>query len=145
MTKTWIAIITRGEARIFNAESLAKIVALKSSVGREKNRAFTSDKPGLARNRSLSKGSTHALSGEKNPHDDAAKTFALKINEYLKKRFHERRFDEVIICAEPRMQGWIKSGMGKRLMSHSRFKPLDLGNLSDHEIKKRFAVEEAVV
>lgn len=144
MTKKWIAIVNRTEARIFNAEDMRKIYTLRNPLGREKNRSFTADKPGLGRNRSLSKGSIHNLTGEKSPHNEAAKKFAHKLNIYLRKRFHEHRFDTLLLSAEPRMQGWIKSGMQENLKKRSEWKPKDLAKLSDHELKALFLGKEAV-
>ncbi len=141
MSKRWIAIISRTDARVFDANDMRKVISMKNGLGREKNRAFTTGKPGVSRSRSLTRNSTHAMDGKKNPHDDAAKAFAKKINEYLKKRFHERRFDELIVSAEPRMQGWVKAGMQKTLLSHTRWRYADLGKLDDHELKLRFAEE----
>ena len=137
MTK-WIAIVNRTEARIFDAQDMRKIYTLKNGAGREKNRAFTTGRPGFGRNRSLAKGSTHGLTGEKSPHDEVAKKFALKLNAYLQRRFLENQFESLLLSAEPRMQGWLKGGMEKTLKNRSEWKRKDLANLSDHEIKKLF-------
>lgn len=144
MTKRWIAIVSRTEARIFDAEDMRKIYTLKNNLGREKNRAFTTDKPGLGRNRSLSKGSIHNLTGEKSPHNEAAKKFAHKLNAYLKKRFTEHRFDTLLLSAEPRMQGWVKSEMEESLKKRAEWRPKDLAKLSDYDLKVLFLGKEAV-
>lgn len=142
MSKQWVAVISRTSARFYNAENMEQIVSLRNSAAREKNRAFTTSKPGVARNRSLAKGSLHRLDGNKSPHDDAAKRFAKKIGEYLRIRFLERRFDGLLITAEPRMLGWVKSEMPKPLLGHTQWRHEDLDHLSNQELKIRFGSEK---
>lgn len=143
MTKKWIAIVNRSEARIYNSEDMTKIYTLKNNLGRLKNRDFMTDKPGSDRNRSHSKASTHSLDGEKSPHDEAAKKFAKKISLYLKKRFEEHLFQELLVSAEPRMLGLVKSSMEKSLTPHVEWQRKDLVKLSDHEIKILFLGKES--
>lgn len=138
MNNQWVAVISRTSARFYNAESMQQIVSLRNLAAREKNRAFTTAKPGVARNRSLAKGSLHRLDGNKSPHDDAAKKFAKKIGEYLRKRFLEHRFDGLLITAEPRMLGWVKSEMPKPLLNRTEWHHEDLNHLSNQELKIRF-------
>jgi protein required for attachment to host cells len=140
----WVAIVNRIEARIFDAENMRKIYVLTNNLGREKNRAFTTSRPDLGRNRTASKASTHNMTGEKNPHDDAAIQFARKVNLYLGRRFNEHKFESLVVAAEPRMMGWIKVGMDKHLEDRCEWKRKDLGKKSDHALKILFLGKEAV-
>lgn len=140
----WVGIINRTEARIFNAEDMSKIYTLKNSAGKQKNREFTTDKPGVARNRSLSKSSTHSLTGEKSPHNEAAKAFARKISEYLRKRHGEGRFASLLLIAEPRMQGWVRKELDPKIKKLAKWKSKDLAKASDQEIKILILGKEAV-
>lgn len=140
----WVAIVNRVEARIFDAEDMRRLYVLTNNIGREKNRAFTSGRPGVGRNRTGSKSSTHNMTGEKSPHDDAAIQFSRKVNLYLARRFNEHKFDHVIIAAEPRMMGWLREGLDKNLEGRSEWRPKDLGKLSDHELRVLFLGKEAV-
>lgn len=140
----WIVVINRVEARVYDSKDMRKLYVLTNSLGREKNRAFTTNRPFLGRNRSLSKSLTHNLDDEKSPHDEAAKKFAKKICLYLKKRFDEHRFGELLLVAEPRMHGWVEQSLDKKIADRSTWKASDLGHLSDHEMKIRFLGKEAV-
>jgi protein required for attachment to host cells len=84
------------------------------------------------------------MTGEKSPHDEAAKVFAHKICEYLHKRHLEGKFTSLEMVAEPRMHGWVKECMGKDLLVLSHWTSKDLGKLSDHEVKILFLGKEAV-
>lgn len=136
--KKWIIVANRTQARIFNAEGMLRIAQLKNSLGREKNRVFTSAKPGMDRNRSHSRASTHALNGEKNPHDLVAADFARKLSHFLKDRYEEHHFESFLLSAEPRMLGWIKEEMNNELKKHGEWEHHDLANLTDHELRIRF-------
>ncbi len=140
----WIAIVNRVEARIYNAFDMKKLHTLKNSLGREKNRAFTTDKPGVGRGRTGSRSSTHAMTGEKKPHDDAAIQFARKINLFLQRSHARNKFGALLLTAEPRMKGWIKKGMDKMVEDSCKWQSKDLGHLSDHEVKKIFGKKKAV-
>lgn len=138
MATEWIVVVNRTEARIFSAKTMQLIDTLSNSQGRDKNREFTSDRPGSGRNRSHAVASTHSLTGEKNPHDQVAEEFARGVNRYLKRRYLERGFDQLLVSAEARMQGWIKNGMEERIKSLTEWSTKDLVGLSDHELANRF-------
>lgn len=138
MAENWLIVVDRTEARIYDAKNMRRLGTLKNPLGREKNRAFTTSRPGLDRNRSLTKSSTHKLTGEKSPHDDAAKKFAREVSAYLYKNFSKQKFANLTVASEPRMQGWIKGHMKRRLADHTEWNPKDLIKLNDHELKILF-------
>jgi protein required for attachment to host cells len=140
----WIAVVNRVEARIYNAANMRRMRTLSNVLGREKNRAFTTDKPGSDRNRVKAKSSIHGLTGEKRPHDDIAKQFAHRVNELLSKDFNQHRFSELLVVAEPRMMGWLKSAMDKNLKGIAEWKSKDLGKVSDHALKVLMLGKEKV-
>lgn len=142
MDSKWIAIVNRTEVRVYEAKEMRKIYTLTNNMGQEKNKSFTTDKPGVGRNRSLSKSSTHNLDGEKCPYDDAAKKFAHKINEFFRKRYEEHRFEKLLISAEDRMLGWVKGAMRTPLSNHVEWQHKDLVKFSDHELKELFLDRE---
>lgn len=144
MAKKWIVIVNRTEVRIFDALSMRRISRLSNSLGQEKNRAFTRSRPSTGRSRTGGRASTHNMTGEKNPHDQAAIQFVRKVNLYLKKRFNEHKFDELLVAAEPRMMGWLKLGMEEKIALCCEWKPKDLAKLSDHALKVLFLGKEAV-
>lgn len=142
MSTKWIVIINRVEARVFDAEGMLRINVLQNAAGREKNRAFTTDKPFTGRSSGLSKSLTHSV-GESSPHDEVAKRFAKKIGNYLKKRFDEHLFESVVLVAEPRMHGWVNSALDDQLKKLATWESGDLGKLSDHELKIHFLGKES--
>jgi protein required for attachment to host cells len=142
--KKWIVIINRSEARVFNSENMRKLYTLRNPLGREKNRAFTTGRPCLDRGPGLTKDGIHSMTGEKVPHDEAAKDFARKVNAYLYRRFLEHRFEAIELVAEPRMHGWINDAMDEKLKAKTEWKTKDLGKLSDQELKILFLGKKAV-
>lgn len=144
MSLKWVAVVDRSEARIFDAETMGRIHTLKNSLGREKNRAFTTSKPGSARSRFGARASTHGLTGEKNPHDQVTIQFAKKLNAFLKKRLGEKRFERLILAAEPRMKGWIREGMDRSVNKLCEWKSKDFAHFSDHELKAIFLKKKKV-
>ena len=145
MNNNWIVVANRVEARIFKQRDMRLLHKLTNSLGREKNRAFTTDKPGWGRNRLASPASTHNLTGNKNPHDDAAIDFARRLGRFLEKKLAANTFNGLLITAEPRMMGWMKRHMDQRLLKHCEFLGKDLGRLSVHELKLFFKNDKTKV
>lgn len=144
MPKEWVVVVNRVEARVFLADSMERIHRLSNSLGREKNRKFTTDKPGVGRGRLGRPSTTHNLTGEKHPHDEAAIQFARRLGLFLKRRLDEKKFAKVKIVAEPRMAGWLRSVFDKNLLSRCEWNRKDLGKTSDHGLKILFLGKESV-
>jgi protein required for attachment to host cells len=110
----WLVVANRIGAEIFEVKSgdvLKSIKKMENPLGREKNKAMTTDKPGLSRGK-FKGASPHSMTGEKNPHEDAAVQFAKKLAAYLKKEANKQHTLGVQIVAGPRMIGKIKTELG---------------------------------
>lgn len=136
MSKEWIAIVNRVEARIFDAQNMRKLHTMINRLGREKNKAFTTGKPGMGRSRFSSANGIHAMSGEKKPHDDAAIQFSRRVNQYLYKMWCGQKFEKIMISAEPKMLGWLKKGMDKGVGRHCQWKDKDLLKVNESTLKE---------
>jgi protein required for attachment to host cells len=136
MSAKWIAVVTRTEARVFSAEDFRLIAKLTNQLGREKNRAMTNARPGLGHGKFARGSGFYSLTGEKNPHEDAAIAFAKRVSEYLRKQMTLHRFDKLILAAEPKMMGRVKAEMNKDLAAHTEWKAKDFGKLKPHELRK---------
>lgn len=144
MAKNWIVVVNRVEARIFDGRTMQRLHRLVNNLGREKNRAFTTDRPGVGRNRMAARGSIHNLTGEKKPHDEAALQFTRRLSLFLRRRLGNKSFEKLTVVAEPRMQGWLKKSLDKNVLDVCSWKSKDLGHNSDHELKILFLGKEAV-
>lgn len=136
MAIKWIVLVNRVDARIFTEKTFRLLAELKNDLGREKNKAMTTDKPGRASGKFASRTGVHTLSGEKNPHEDAAIEFAKRVTEYLHKQSKLNLFDELLVIAEPKMMGRLKSDMDKSLVECTHWLAKDFGKASAHELKK---------
>lgn len=133
--RRWIVVVNRVEARIFDGRTMNLREVLVNELGREHNRALTTDKPGVSRSRFSGVSHVHALTGEKDPHEDVAVAFAKRIAVFLEKSMGLDKFDSLAIFAEPRMLGRLRSNFSKRLIAVIEFHPKDFGHLSVVELK----------
>lgn len=137
MPNRWIAVVTRTGARIYRGQSFRLVDQIENELGREKNRAFTTSRPTIGRNRTASRSSTHNTAGENpKPHDDIAKAFARKMALYLSKQLNNKEFDDLLVAAEPRMMGWLKGKMNQKLKSKTTWMPKDLAKLTVTELRQ---------
>lgn len=135
MSVKWIVVVNRVNARIFSEKRMSLIAEFKHELGRAKNREMTTGRPGVGRNRTGAKSSTHNLTGKKNPHEEAAVTFAKKVGAYLAKQASLGRVGCLVIAAEPRMMGYLKPELGRKLDGRTEWIRKDLGKLKAHELK----------
>lgn len=136
MKRKWVVVINRTSARVFSAE-FELIDQLRNPLGREKNRALKRDEPGIRHGKFKGTARVYNLTGEKNPHDDAAADFAKEVSQYLTKYYNLGLFDQLIIAAEPRMLGWLKSEMSKQLLDCAEWEPKDYGKLSPTYLRQK--------
>jgi protein required for attachment to host cells len=139
--RSWIVVANRIEARIFRRRPFTLLHEFHDGLGREKNRAMTTDKPGMGR-ASFSQSSPHTMTGEKNPHDDAAVQFARKICHFLKHKKDFQTYDDLEIYAEPRMMGFIRENMDKQVKLITQWLPKDFAYFSNHEVAKALGVND---
>lgn len=142
MSKTWIVVCDRVSARVFSKKPFRLLLKMDNELGRERNRAMSTDKPGMSRAKFGRSSSVYALTGEKDPHEDAAKAFARKIAGYLDDQKNSKKFDELIIVAEPRMMGRIKTPMTKSLKEGAMFIAKDLGRAKPHQLEKALGLKD---
>lgn len=133
MPKRWIAIVNRTDAKMFSERPFTRVAQLRNVLGRAKNREMTRGKQMLSRGSFAGSKGMHAV-GVKNPHDDAAVDFAKRIAEYLRKAYATNRFDDLMLVAEPKMLGWVKTEMDKNVIEVTEWVRKDLANLKPHEI-----------
>lgn len=136
----WIVTVDRAEARIFKAKPFVRIQTLKNDLGREKSKAMTTDKPGMARSRLAQPSSTHALTGEKNPHEEAAVQFARRLARFLEHEGKAGRFDKLLVVSEPKMMGRIRKTLKKDIIDNCEWLKKDLAHFTDHEIGEVFGL-----
>lgn len=134
MAAKWIVIADRTKARIFTEKPFASLQILRNELGREKNRAMTTDKPGWSRSKFSQPSSTHALTGERNPHEDAAVQFAKRLCRYLEHESQLHRFKDLLIVAEPKMLGRIRESFPEHLAARTEWLKKDFGHRSAYEI-----------
>ena len=142
MAVKWLVIADRTKARIYKQKPFTMIDTLENSLGREKNRAMTTGKPGLSRSKFSQPSSTHSLTGEKSPHEDAAMQFARSLCRFLERRNAEHKFSELLIAAEPKMARSIRSSMEKHLTEKVHWMKKDFAHLSDFQIGEVFELNE---
>src|SRR6185437_13183338 len=83
VNRKWIVVADRIEARIYREKPFELVERVTNDLGREKNRALMTDKPGWSRSKLAQPSSTHSLTGEKNPHEEAAVQFARQLCRFL--------------------------------------------------------------
>lgn len=125
MTKNWTVIANRIKAKYFEpykspqnrpAKALKLIEELSNPLGRERNKALKHSQPGQGRFSPSTRASRpYQMSGEKSPHEDAAKAFAKLICRDLEKKHYDKTFDSLVMVAEPHFLGLLKKNMKKAL------------------------------
>lgn len=113
----WVVVANRVEARVFHqGRPRNKLKLLKTFLnpdGRLHKRELDADRPGNGAGRiggtalrpyKLEKGDSH---------EQAAIKFAKKIANYIKKERQNQNFDEVVIIAEPKFMGQLRSALDR--------------------------------
>ena len=122
MPKNWTVVVNRTKAKIFvdqvgpvnrPVKGLKLIEELKNPLGRERNKALQNSKPSMGR--SPTSVGPHSMTGEKNPHEDAAVEFAKKVCLHLEKNQYNKNFEGLVLVAEPHFMGLLKKKMKKKL------------------------------
>ncbi len=143
MQNRWIAIVNRTDARIFSERPFKRVSQLKNLLGRTKNREMTKDKPSLNRAPFGGVKGIHGTRGEKNPHEDVAVAFAKQVSEYLRKAHAENQFDSLLVVAEPKMLGRVKSEFNKTVKGCTEWLGKDFGHSSSVELPKLLGLEKS--
>lgn len=139
MNTTWILVAHRSGARFFEnpgpGKGLIHVETIKHPEGRLKNGEINSDKPGRAFDRMG--GGRHSMSTEQEPIEHVAQQFAKHLSEKLVRGRTENRFNKLVLVAEPRFLGELRSALDSpttALISATLDK--DLGGIEDRDIPK---------
>lgn len=113
--QNWFVVVNRKSAKIFEVahrpDSLTWLKTLRNPLGTAKNKVMSTDKPGYGRSKYAAIKSPHALTRERDPHEDIAIEFAKKIAQFLKNHKLENNFMSLTIAAEPHMMGLVKKAL----------------------------------
>jgi protein required for attachment to host cells len=106
----WIVMASRAEAGIYRhtAEGSVKLLHyLENPEGQLRNREMQDDAGGMASSK-FAGSAPHRLGSEKNPQEEAAKSFAKEIAKFLTKEWNREHRLSFKIVAEPKLMGMIK-------------------------------------
>jgi protein required for attachment to host cells len=111
MNKTWIIVASRDEVRVFSRETPSSTLVLEIDIGNATGRLRTgdinSDKAGCSTDNR--KRGHHAYSTEEDPRDRLLKDFYRDFLEQVRHAYTEQRFSDLILVAEPRLLGILRS------------------------------------
>ena len=134
MKSTYILVADNVRARIFTADSpsspLEEIEALAHTEGRLHDREMTSDLPGKIKGEG---GVGHAFEQPTDPKKHEADNFAHRIADYLEEAHNERKFEQLLIIAEPSFLGLLRHQLTQKIREVVCFE-LDK-NITTHDIK----------
>ena len=116
MKSTFILVADSSRARIFTAETpsspLDEIEALAHTEGRLHDREMTSDLPGKVK----SEGKMgHAFEQATDPKKHEAQNFAHRIAHYLEEAHNEKKFEQLLIIAEPSFLGLLRNQLSEQI------------------------------
>ena len=116
MKSTYILVADSSRARIFTAKtpssSLEEIEALAHTEGRLHDREMTSDLPGKIKG----EGSVgHAFEQPTDPKKHEASIFAHRIAGFLEEAHNEKKFEQLLIIAEPSFLGLLRNQLPEQL------------------------------
>jgi protein required for attachment to host cells len=116
MKSTFILVADNVRARIFTAETpsspLQEIEALAHTEGRLHDREITSDFPGKIKG----EGSVgHAFEQPTDPKKHEAENFAHRIAQYLEEAHNEKKFEQLLIIAEPSFLGLLRNHLTEQI------------------------------
>lgn len=109
--KTWIVVVNRVEAKVFETDGKGHkgdvkfIEKLENPRGRLKSQDINADKPGFSPGVA-----GHGGTKEKaqSPTDRVSQMFAKRVSEYLEEARHANSFDEVVLIAAPQFLGRLR-------------------------------------
>lgn len=106
---SWILTANRSGARILDKQggTLTLLETIENAEGRLRNRDIDTDRHGRAFDRATN--ARHALSTTESPHERIAKGFARGLADKLRQARLVRRFDRLVIVAEPHLLGLIRA------------------------------------
>lgn len=132
-------VLNRTEAKFFKHSTLEQTWKLYKKItnplGRERNKAMQNDRAGAERFRIKGSVVSHAMTGEKDPHEEAAVQFVRKIAGEIKSLRTKNSDDKFIVVADPHICGLLKEQLDKvTLRRVGTCIKKNLGQMADHEI-----------
>jgi len=116
MKSTFILVADNVRARIFTAETpsspLQEIEALAHTEGRLHDREMTSDLPGKVKGEGKM---GHAFEQATDPKKHEADNFAHRIAQYLEEAHNEKKFEQLLIIAEPSFLGLLRNQLTEQI------------------------------
>lgn len=132
---TWVLVANRANARIFEKLSLTKIRLVKTlehPEGRRKDREVDSDRPG--RSFARAGAARHAFSRDEEPAEHHANVFAKQLAGEMDGLVRDHHPREVVLIAEPKFLGQIKSHMAENTTRITKTISKELVSESEHEL-----------
>ncbi len=119
MANTWIVVAHRGGARLFEHKGPGKGLNLVNEIdhpaGKLKNGEIDSDRQGRAFD---SRGAgRHAYEPEQLPTEHVAEQFAKQLSGLLDEARNQKRFQRLVLVAEPRFLGNLRSALNSQTAS----------------------------
>ena len=143
MSKNWVVVAGRSEAKIFelerNGPKLHLLKTIEKPEGKMRNEELDSDRPGVTRSRS--KGNTHtaSLTKSQNTKDHNAEIFGKHIVGELDKARKENQCEKVIFVVESSFKGILSKNMNHKGMKNMVFDIVNKNyiNMKEDEISDR--------
>ena len=139
--KTWIAVVNRCEARLYETNEkngvtdrkLKLVKRLENPRGRLKSSEINADRPGSSTT-SFTFSRTRLVK-KQDPTDRIAQIFAKTISEELVRGVNEHLYEKLILVSEPNFLGKVRAALSKKtynVVVSTLHK--DLVNVSDHDL-----------
>lgn len=139
---TWIVVVTKLNAHFFSAQGRPDLCELRFDLpnmgGRLQEREHVSDRAGRSDNPSRFGGAP--LSPERSTVDESLSHYLREICHLLEKRAYEDSFQHLIIVADAKLLGELRSYLGKHSRIRVRFEvEKDLTRLTHGELQARLS------
>ncbi|WP_413288083.1 host attachment protein [Bdellovibrio sp. HCB337] len=145
--KTWVAVVNRCEARLFELDDHRKknaggrlnnklklVKKLENPRGRLRNGEIDADRPGFSKSSFSYSGTRLAKSQE--PTERVAEMFAKSISEELERAIVDHQYDDLILVVEPHFLGKVRAELSKKTSGAiSTTLHKDLVNVPDHQLQ----------
>lgn len=145
MYTTWIIVAHRTGAKFYENNGPGRELKLLEEIehpeGRLRKQQIDAGRPG----RETSAISHHGFAVHANSHEYISETFAKKISTLLDQARAADRFQKLVLVAEPRFLGWLKSSVD-RVTSNciAATIPKDLSQVHDRDLPEHLAGLDAI-
>ncbi len=146
--RTWVVVANRTEVKVFEYENkkdseVQFLMKFENPRGRLRPQQINADKPGIFSNL-VSHGTR--LVKPQSPTERIAQEFAKKVSVFLEEALQKRRFDDLVLIADPHFMGRVRSSLSKELRRCITKEIIkDLGAVTTEEIKNRVWPPESLI